>query len=65
MKAQPSTPQEVREQHANTIVAGMKEIGSAVHDCTNMLEHALEVLTMLQEDPNIQQLETEAHGIQQ
>jgi len=38
----------------------MEEIGGVVYDYTNMLEQALEVLTMLQEDPNIQQLETEA-----
>jgi len=43
----------------------MEEIGGAVHDCTNMLKQALEVLTMLQEDPNIQWLETEARELQQ
>ena len=65
LKAQPSTPPEVREQCTNTIVAWMEEIGGAAHDCTNMLEQALEVLTTLQEDPNIQQLETEARELQQ
>jgi len=43
----------------------MEEIGGVVRDCTTMLEHALEVITTLQEDPNIQRLETEARELQQ
>lgn len=65
LKAQPCTPLEIKEQRANAITAGLEEIGGAVRDCTNMLVHALEVLTTLQEDPNIQQLETEARELQQ
>jgi len=45
---------EVRVQCASTIVVGMEEIEGAVRVCTNILEQVLEVLTMLQEDPNIQ-----------
>jgi len=63
LKAQPSTPPEVKDQHSSAIAAGMEEIGGAIHNFTNMLEQALEVLTTLQEDPNIQQLETEAHEL--
>ena len=65
LKVQPSTPPEIREKHANTIAVGLEGIGGAVCDCMNMLEHALEVLVTLQEDPNIQQLETEACELQQ
>ena len=38
LKAQPSTPPEIEEQHASTIAVGLEEIGGAMHDCTNMLE---------------------------
>ena len=47
LKAQPSTPLEVREQRASAITAGLDEIRGAVRDCTNMLEESLEVLTTL------------------
>jgi len=43
---------------------GLEEIGYAVSDCTSMLEESFEVLTNLQEDPNIQCFETEAQEIQ-
>ena len=43
----------------------LEELGGVVRDCTNMLEESLEILTTLQEDPNIQCLETEAREIQQ
>lgn len=59
LKTQPSTPPEVREQCPSAITLGLEEMGSVVRDCTNMLEDALEVLTTLQEDANIQRLETE------
>lgn len=45
LKAQPSTPSEIREQPSNSIATGLEEIGGAVCDCTDMLEHAFEVLT--------------------
>ena len=47
LKVQPSTPSEVREQCGSAITAGLDEIGSAVQDCTNMLEESLEVLSKL------------------
>ena len=62
---QPSTLPEVREQHASAITMGTEEINSAVKNCTKLLEEAFKVLTTLQEDPNIQCLETEAHELQQ
>lgn len=60
LKAQPSTPLEVREQRTSAITSRLDEIGSAVRDCTSMFEESFEVLTNLQEDTNIQRLETEA-----
>ena len=65
LKVQPSTTPEVREQRANTITSGMKEISGAVKDCTKMLEESFKALTTLQEDPNIQCLETEVRELQQ
>lgn len=43
LKAQLSTPPEVREQHANTIASGLEEIDNVVRDCTRMLEESFEV----------------------
>ena len=63
LKVQPSTPSEVREQHASAITVGLEEISSVVRDCTRMLEESFEVLTNLQEDTNIQCLETEVHEL--
>ena len=65
LKAQPSTPLEIIEQRASTIAAGLEEIGGEVRDYTGMFKQALEVLTNLQEDPNIQCLEIEVHEYQQ
>lgn len=65
LKPQPSTPPEVREQRANAITTRLDEISSAVWDCTNILKESFEVLTNLQEDPNIQCLETEVQELQQ
>lgn len=64
LKAQPSTPPEMKEQRSNTITAGTIEINSAVMDCTKLFKELFEVLTTLQEDPNIQCLETEAYELQ-
>lgn len=63
LKAQPSTPPEIREHHARAIVARLEEIGGVVRDCIVLLEQALKVLMTLQEDPNIQRLETEAREL--
>lgn len=65
LKPQPSTLPKVREQRANTNTITLDEIGSGVRDCTRMFEESFEVLMNLQEDPNIQRLETEACELQQ
>jgi len=41
----------------------MEEISSTVRDYTRTLEESFEVLTNIQEDPNIQRLEIEAHEL--
>lgn len=41
LKAQPSTPPEVREQCASVITARLEGMGGPVRDCTNMLQEAL------------------------
>ena len=64
LKAQPSTPQEVRDQHASNIRKGLEEIEYAVQSYTMLLEESFRVLTTLQEDPTIQWLETEARELQ-
>jgi len=65
MKAQPSTPLEVREQCISMIQIGLEEIGQVVQDYTDMLGQAFDVLTSLQEDPNIQFLEIEPRKLQE
>ena len=64
LKVQPSTPPEVREQLVGAITTRLEGMGGLVWDCTSMLEEALEVITTLQEDPNIQHLETKAWELQ-
>jgi len=43
----------VREQCAITITTGIEEIINAVKDYTKLFEESFEVLTTLQDDPNI------------
>jgi len=47
LKAQPSTPLEIKEHHTSVIAAGLAEIRGLVHDYTDMLEQELEVLMTL------------------
>lgn len=47
LKAQPSTPPEIKEQHTSAIAARLEDMRGAVCECTNMLEQELEVLTTL------------------
>ncbi len=47
LKAQPSTPPEIREQHTIAIIAGLEESRGAMCEYTKMLEQVLEVLTTL------------------
>lgn len=65
LKAQTSTPLEVREQCANAITSRLGEINNAVRDYTRMLEESFEVLTNIQEDLNIQRLETKVRELHQ
>jgi len=53
LKAQPSTPLEVREERSSAITSGMEQINNAVRDSTRMLEESFDVLINLQDDPNI------------
>lgn len=64
LKAQPSTPPEVREECPDDIQKGLEEIEQAVQSYTTLLEESFEVLTTLQEDPTIQRLEIEARELQ-
>lgn len=65
LKVQPSTPLEVKEQRAVEITTIIAVVNSAVTYYTKLFEQSFEVLTTLQEDPNIQCLETEACKLQQ
>lgn len=64
LKAQPSTLPEVKEQHTSTITTTIAKVNSATTDYTNLFEESFEVISTLQEDSNIQHLETEAHELQ-
>lgn len=57
LKAQPSTPSEVKEQCATTVRETIAVVDSAVADCTGLFKQSFEVLKSMQEDPNVQQLE--------
>lgn len=54
LKAQPSTPPKVKEQQATTITEVVAAIDNAIADCTQLFKQLFEVLTSLQEDPNVQ-----------
>jgi len=53
LKAQRSTHPKVREQSASAITSRMEEISSVVRDCTRMLKESFQILTNLEEEPNI------------
>jgi len=65
LKAQPSTPPEVKEQRTTMVTIAMAAVDSVVTEYVNLFEQSFEVLTTLQEDPNIEHLETEARKLQQ
>lgn len=64
MSAQPSTLPKVKEQHTTTVTVVVATVDSVVADCMQLFEQSFEVLTTLQEDLNVDHLETEAHKIQ-
>lgn len=63
--SQPSTLPEGREQHEATIKDIIATVDVVVVDCTTLFEQAMEVVTTLQEDPNLQRLKTETHELLQ
>jgi len=65
LKAQPSTLPEVKEQRTTASTTTMVAVDSAGIDYMKLFEQSLEVLTTLQEDPNIECLEIEACELQQ
>ena len=44
---------------------GVAAVDVAVVDCTSLLEQSMEIVMTLQEDPNLQRLNTEARQLQQ
>jgi len=65
LKAQPSTPLEVREKHKRDVEDAIVVVNNSVKECTTLFEQVLEVVTNLQEDPTLQRLEMEAWELQQ
>ncbi len=63
LKAQPSTPPEIKEQRTSAITTTIAKVNNIVKDCTKLFEESFKVLTTLQEDPNIQRLDTEARRL--
>jgi len=53
LKAQPSTPPEIKEQHESTVRYTITAVDSTIKDCTIVFEQSLEVVTSLQEDPTM------------
>ena len=50
---QPTTPLEVREQCGVAIKEGMATLDATFTDCATLFDQAMELLTNLQEDPNL------------
>jgi len=65
LKAQPSTPLEIREQRTTAVITTMAVIDSAVADCRQLFEQSFDLLTTLQEDSNVDFLEIEARELQE
>lgn len=63
MRAQPLTLLEVKEQWVTIVIEAVTVVESVVANCTQLFEKLFEVLTSLQEDPNIQRIEMEAHEL--
>lgn len=56
---------EVREKRAIAMTDAIAVVASTETDYTTLFEESLELLTSLQEDPNVQTLETKAWELQQ
>lgn len=63
LKSQPSTPPEVREQREAAVKDGVAMVDVVVGDCTVLFEQTMEVVMTLQEDPNLQRLNTEDQNV--
>lgn len=53
LKSQLSTPPEIRAHRKAAIKDGVSTVDATVVDCTKLFEQAMEVVTTLQEDPNL------------
>ena len=53
LKAQPSTPPELKEQRAIAVTEAITAVESVVSDCMQLFEQSFEVLTNLQKEPNV------------
>jgi len=53
LRAQPSTPPEVKEKRATAIIEAIAVVESAVVDYTMLFEQSFEVLTNLRESPTV------------
>lgn len=65
LKVQPSTLLEIKEQCTSAITMAIGEVHITIKDCIRLFEESFEVLTTLQEDPNIYFLEIEACELKQ
>ncbi len=65
LKLQPSTPLEVREQCKAPVKDGIVVVDATVVDCPMLFKQSMEVVTVLQEDPKLQRLNTKAREFQQ
>lgn len=56
---------EVKEKCATVVTEVITAVDSVVVDCTRLFEQLFEVLTSLQEDPNVHRLEIEVRELQE
>lgn len=63
LKLQRTTPPEVWEQRRAAIKEEMATLDATVVDCTTLFEQAMELVTNLQEDPNLQTLNIEVRKL--
>lgn len=64
LRAQLSTLSKVREQHTTMVTTSIMMVDSAVINYMKLFEQSFEVLTTLQENPNIERPETKVHKLQ-
>ena len=63
LREQPSTPLEVRKQHKAVVKNVVTAIDVAVVDCIVLFEQLMEALTSLQDEPNLQRLNTKSREL--